>query len=118
MLTTHDAIAQRIATLKGVSYNQGKGPDIITPFEAIEVETVHTVTDAARQLQGYRRPVYVAGADDAATQTALKHYEGTDIGVMDAFGKILKSSTRPSYRDRLRGSPVQSYHDRLRNLTR
>jgi hypothetical protein len=104
MLTTHDAIAQRIATMKGVRYNQGKGPDIITPREAIEVETVNTIADARRQFQGYRRPVYVAGADDVATQAALEHYKGTDIGVMDPFGNILRDSKRPSYRDLPRDS--------------
>jgi hypothetical protein len=36
----------------------------------------------------------VAGADDLAAQVALAYYNGTDIGVMDAFGKVLKRSTR------------------------
>lgn len=94
MPTIHDITARRIANMKDVPYNRGPGPDIITPFEAIEVETVNTISDARRQLQGYRRSVYVAGADDLATQVALVYYNGTDIGVMDAFGKILKRSTR------------------------
>lgn len=94
MKTKHDTTAERIADKKGVSYNQEQGPDIKTPRQVIEVETTNTVADAARQLQGYRGPVYVAGADESATQAALEHYDGTTIGVMDPSGKILKSSSR------------------------
>ena len=57
------------------------------PRQVIEVETIDTINDDARQLQGYQRPVYVAGADDAATEAALEHYDGTTIGVMDPSGK-------------------------------
>ena len=60
----------------------------------MEVETVDTVGDAARQLQGFTRPVYVVGADKAATEAALDHYQGTTVGVMDSHGKILKRSSR------------------------
>ena len=94
MPTIHDVTARRIANMKDVPYNRGPGPDIITPFEAIEVETVNTISDARRQLQRYRRSVYVAGADDLTTQVALVYYSDTDIGVMDPFGKVLKRSTR------------------------
>ena len=94
MPTKHDIIAQRIASKKGVPYNQGQGPDIKTSRQAIEVETTNTITDASRQLQGYRKPVYVAGTNAAAVKAALEHYEDTTIGVMDPSGKILKRSTR------------------------
>ena len=94
MPTTHDPTARRIAAMKGVPYNRGAGPDIITPSEVIEVETIKTIGEARRQLRGYRCPVYVAGADKAATRVALVYYRGTDIGVMDALGRILKPSTR------------------------
>ena len=94
IMTKHDKTAQGIADKKGVPYNQGQGPDVNTPRQVIEVETSETVEDAGRQLQGYQRPVYVAGADDAATEAALEHYDGTTIGVMDPSGKILKSSSR------------------------
>ena len=94
MPTKHDITAQRIANEKGGFYNQGPGPDIKTSRQVIEVETADTVTDAGRQLQGYRGPVYVAGVDAASTKTALDHYEDTTIGVMDPSGKILKPSTR------------------------
>ena len=94
MSTKHNRTAQHIAEQKGVPYNQGQGPDIKTPRQVIEVETIDTINDTARQLQGFKRPVYVAGADDAATQAALEHYKDTTIGVMDSSGSILKSSSR------------------------
>ncbi len=94
MATKHDKTAQHIANQKGTDYNKGQGPDIQTPRQVIEVETTDTIGDAARQLQGFNRPVYVAGADDAAVQAALEHYKDTTIGVMDPSGNILKSSSR------------------------
>ena len=94
MPTKHDTTAQRIADAKGAEYNRGQGPDIKAPRHIIEIETIDTIPDAAQQLQGYRGPVYVAGADDKATTAALEHYEDTTIGVMDSSGKILKSSSR------------------------
>lgn len=94
MATKHDDTAQRIAKQKDSDYNKGPGPDIKTSRQTIEVETVDTIKDAAQQLQGYRGPVYVAGADDAAAQAALEYYKDTTIGVMDPSGNILKSSSR------------------------
>ena len=94
MSTKHDETAKFIAAQKGVSYNQGTGPDIKTPRQIIEVETADTITNAAQQLRGYRGPVYVVGVDAKATKVALEHYSSTTIGVMDATGKILKRSTR------------------------
>ena len=94
MPTKHDKTARDIANQKGVSYNQGPGPDVKTPRQVIEVETADIITDAAQQLQGYRGPVYVAGADVEAVEAALEYYDDTTIGVMDPSGKILKRSTR------------------------
>lgn len=94
MVSKHDKTAQSIADKKDADYNKGQGPDIKTPRQTIEVETVDTIKDAARQLQGIRGPAYVAGADEAATEAALEYYEGKTIGVMDSTGKVLKSSTR------------------------
>ena len=94
MSSNHDQTSNAIAAKKGVPYNQGKGPDIKGPRQIIEVETTETIKDAGRQLQGYRGPVYVAGADDKATAAALEHYGDKTIGVMDSSGKILKSSSR------------------------
>ena len=94
MPTKHDTTAQRIADAKGAEYNRGQGPDIKAPRHVIEVETLDTIPEAAQQLQGYKGPVYVAGADNKATAAALDYYEDTTIGVMNPSGEILKSSSR------------------------
>ena len=94
MAGKHDEVAKRIAKKQGVAYNQGQGPDVENSQRAIEVETTDTVGDAARQLAGYQKPVYVAGADAEATKKALQHYKDTTIGVMNSRGQILKRSTR------------------------
>lgn len=94
MASKHDQTAGRLARREGVDYNQGQGADIIGSRRVIEVETVATAGDGLRQLQGYRRPVYIAGADADATEAALKAAEGTTVGVMNSQGKIVKSSTR------------------------
>jgi hypothetical protein len=98
MATKHDDTAIRIAKQKGGDYNRGQGPDIKTPRQAIEVETEKTVKDGFRQLRGFRKPVYIAGADAAATEKALEATKGTTVGVMDPQGKIVKRSTRKSGR--------------------
>ena len=96
MDSPHDATAKRIARKYDAEYNRGQGPDIETPKMVIEVETVDTVKEAYLQLQGFRKPVYVAGADFAATQAACVYNFGKSntIGVMDSDGNILKESKR------------------------
>jgi len=90
----HDKVAGRIAQQQGTHYNRGQGADVRSPKRAIEVETARTIGDAARQLAGYQKPVYIAGADAEATKKALEHYKDTTIGVMSPSGKILRRSTR------------------------
>ena len=94
MGTKHDNTANRIARKMGVEYNRGQGPDVATPRQMIEVETEDTIRDGFRQLRGFRRPVYIAGADRAATQAALEAVRGTTVGVMDQQGNVVKRSTR------------------------
>lgn len=94
MAVKHDNVAKRIAKKQGTTYNRGQGPDVENSKRAIEVEKTRTVGDAARQLAGYRKPVYVAGIDDQATKKAIKYYKKTTIGVMNSRGHILKRSTR------------------------
>lgn len=94
MATKHDVTAQRLARKEGVEYNRGQGPDVISTRRAIEVETVNTVHDGLRQLQGYKKPVYIAGADAEATKAALDATQGMTVGVMNPQGKIIKRSTR------------------------
>ena len=90
----HDEVAKHLAQREGTEYNKGQGADIKTKRRIVEVETADTVADAARQLAGYKKPVYVAGADEKATAGALERYKGTTIGVMNSKGKIVKRSTR------------------------
>lgn len=90
----HDQIAVQIARKEGTKYNRGKGPDVNSPKRAIEVETENTVKDAFRQLQGFRKPVYIAGADPKTTKAALDATKNTSVGVMNSQGKILKPSSR------------------------
>ena len=94
MATKHDQAAQRLAKKLGTDYNRGQGPDVITDSQATETETSATVGDAARQLRGFKKPVYVQGADKTATDKALEHYGNTTIGVRDSRGKIVRRSTR------------------------
>ena len=94
MATKHDKTAERLARKEGVDYNRSQGPDVVSPRRAIEVETAETARDGLRQLQGFNKPVYIAGADAEATEAALKAAEGTTVGVMNSQGKILKRSTR------------------------
>ena len=68
MASYHDDTAKRLARKEGVDYNRGQGPDVIS----IEVETATTVRDGLRQLQGFKKPVYIAGASAKATKAALE----------------------------------------------
>lgn len=90
----HDKVADRIAKRQRTTYNRGPGVDVKGSRAVVEVETANTVGDAVRQLQGYKKPVYVAGTDAKTVKKALKHYKGTTIGVMTPSGKVVKSSTR------------------------
>lgn len=90
----HDRVARQIARKEKTEYNQGPGADIKGARRAIEVETPRTIGDAARQLQGYKKPVYVAPTDPKAVPKAVARYKNTTIGVMRPSGKIAKPSTR------------------------
>jgi len=92
--TKHDTTAEKLAEKEGVDYNRGAGADIQAKRRVIEVETEKTANDGLRQLQGYRKPVYIAGADAKATEAALEATKGTTVGVMNEHGKVVKSSTR------------------------
>lgn len=94
MTSKHDKTAERLARKEGVEYNQGQGPDVNSSRRAIEVETADTASDGLRQLRGFTKPVYIAGADAEATKAALDAAQDTTVGVMDLQGRILKRSTR------------------------
>ena len=91
---SHKTTANRLAAMHGADYNQGSGADIKADHITIEVETPETIADAGRQLQGHRGPVYVAGTNKQAVESALDRYGDSTIGVMDNKGNIVKPSTR------------------------
>lgn len=94
MTSKHDKTAESLASKEGVEYNKGQGPDVNSGRRAIEVETADTARDGLRQLQGFNKPVYIAGADAEATKAALEATQDTTVGVMNSQGKIVKRSTR------------------------
>ena len=67
---------------------------MIAGNRVVEVETETTGADGLRQLQGYQRPVYLQGANAAATERALDVTKGTTVGVMNDKGEVVKRSTR------------------------
>ena len=89
----HD-VAKDIAKKVGGKYNPRKGVDIVTKKSAIEVETDSTISDAKRQLQGQRKPSYIAVTNKPAVAKAVEATKGTTIGVMGPDGRVVKRSTR------------------------
>ena len=92
MTSQHDKTATRLARKEGVPYNRGQGPDVNGNRRAVEVETAKSARDGLQQLQGFRKPVYIA--DAKATEAALQATRGTTVGVMNPRGKVVKPSTR------------------------
>ena len=91
---SHETAANRIAMRYHSEYNKGPGVDIKTDQIAVEVETLGSVSDGIRQLQGHRGPAYIGGANQATVQEAIDKTKGTTVGVMDNKGNILKPSSR------------------------
>ena len=69
---SHKTTANKIAKKLKTEYNSGKGADIKTNKTVVEVETPNTVSGASRQLQGYKKPVYIAGTNKEAVEKALE----------------------------------------------
>ena len=91
---SHKTTANRLARQHGAEYNKGKGADVQTGDIAIEVETVGTVKGGLRQLQGHKKPSYIAGTNRDAVEKALEVTDSTTVGVMDNQGNIVKPSSR------------------------
>jgi hypothetical protein len=90
---SHKATVNRLSKKFGTE-PQRKGADIQTNNLAIEVEPEKTINQAIMQLQGYKKPVYIAGVNQKAVEKALEATEGTTVGVMNNRGKIIKRSSR------------------------
>lgn len=91
---SHTAAANKIAQKYNAEYNAEKGVDIVTNKMAVEVETEKTVQSGIQQLQGHKKPAYIAGSNQETVKIALELTKKTTIGVMDKEGNIVKRSTR------------------------
>ena len=100
MASKHDEISKRIAKRYRGKYNPRKGVDVVTSRVAIEVETDRTINDAKRQLQGHRKPSYIAVTTNQSLDKAIKVTQGTTIGVINPAGKIVRPSSRKRRRER------------------
>ena len=94
MSTLHDETAIRIAKKFQTFYNRGCGPDVFTDNIVVEVVLANSIKNAFKKLKGWQLPVYMAGSTKKATEKARIATKGTNIGVMDQNGKILKRSNR------------------------
>ena len=97
---SHKVAANRIAKKLNTQYNNSDGVDIVTKNIAIEIETKSTVKNGIRQLQGHRKPSYIAGSNQETVNLAIEATKGTTIGVMDNQGNIIKKSIRKMKRER------------------
>lgn len=91
---SHKIVAKRIAKKLKTDYNSKKGIDINTPKIAVEVETQGLVSEGIRQLQGYKKPSYIAAANQETLKEALEKTKRTTIGVMNPQGDIIKKTSR------------------------
>ena len=86
----HDKIANRIARKEETTYNKGQGPDVKGSRRVVEVATHESdLKDSMRQLQGFRKPRYLATTPDKVKK-AKDITKGTKVGVMGPTGRILK----------------------------
>jgi hypothetical protein len=90
----HDIIAERIARKEGSKYNNGKGADVKSSRRVIEVAThVGDLSDSIKQLQGYKKPRYLA-TSSKLIPIAINKTRDTKIGVMGPTGHIWKRAGR------------------------
>ncbi len=90
--TQHDRIAEALAKKKAAIYPPNKGADVVTSSQAIEVEVDEgKLSEGMQQLQGYRRPRYLAVPTDLVG-AAKEKTRGARVGVMDETGRIRKQA--------------------------
>jgi hypothetical protein len=91
----HTATANRIAKKFGTTVNGDGKPDVDTSIVVVEVETSATIRDGIRRLATAAKPAFVAVTNKEAIIDALRHTHGTNVGVMDPQGEIVKQSQPP-----------------------
>jgi hypothetical protein len=90
----HTATARRIAARYGTVYNDGEGVDIESDGMAIEVETTATIEEGVQRLRNHVGRAFVAVTNKEGLAEALRLTQGTNIGVMDPRGNIIKESEK------------------------
>jgi hypothetical protein len=91
----HSAAVNRIARRYGGRVSLDGDPDVVAPAVAIEVETSATIRQGIRRLSDIAGPTFVAVTNKEAIVEALRQSHGTNVGVMDAQGEIVKQSQPP-----------------------
>ena len=90
----HDKIAERLARKFNTEYKSDKGIDIVTSTKVIEVETKKgSIQQGIDQVVKSSKPRYLA-VNKLNIKSALEATEGTGIGIMGPFGKIIKKASR------------------------
>lgn len=88
--SAHDGTAKYLSKKFGIPYKGDKGADLAGRI-VIEVEKdPNKISEAKRQLQGYKNPRYISGTNKKTVEAALEGTRGTKIGVMNKRGKILR----------------------------
>lgn len=94
--TLHDRIARRAARVHGGHYVRAQGPDIVAPRLVGQVEVQPgRLSDAIRQLRGYRKPRYLV-VPDRLIDAAQSRTKGLKVGVMNEYGRIVKRAALPN----------------------
>lgn len=88
----HTATLNRICLRYGVEQSEKAEFDIKTDGLIIEVETTASIQDAVERLRDQRGPVYIAITNKEGLKLALKSVEGTEIGIMDPKGNVMRPS--------------------------
>lgn len=88
--SAHDKTAGYLSKKFNIPYQGDEGADL-TGRIVVEVEKdPNKISEAKRQLQGYKNPRYIAGTNDKTVEAALEGTKGTKIGVMDKRGNIIE----------------------------
>lgn len=92
MNKAHTATLNRICQRYGVQPATEAGFDIKTDGLIIEVETSASIVEAVERLKEQRGPVYIALTNKEGLRGAMGHVDGTEIGLMDPQGNVLRPS--------------------------
>lgn len=90
--SAHDKTADYLSRKFSIPYHGDEGADLQGRI-VIEIEKdPNKISEAKRQLQGYKKPRYIAGTNKRTVEAALEDTKTTKIGVMNKRGKILRKA--------------------------